>query len=86
MRFREILEMMERKERLRDDGISEIVRKVYAMNPASKGRARSRPLDQALAGTPRPYVGRPNPGIKIWSSPHGDMGDELPKVAKFLVG
>jgi LAGLIDADG endonuclease len=49
MRFREILEMMERKEHLRDDGLAEIVRKVYAMNPASKGRARSRLLDQVLA-------------------------------------
>jgi hypothetical protein len=48
-RFREILEMMERKEHLRDDGLAEIVRKVYAMNPASKGRARLRPLDEVLA-------------------------------------
>ena len=48
-RFREILEMMERKEHLRDDGLAEIVRKVYSMNPASKGRARLRPLDEVLA-------------------------------------
>ncbi len=49
MRFREILEMMDRKEHLRDDGLVEIVRKVYSMNPASKGRARLRPLDQVVA-------------------------------------
>jgi LAGLIDADG endonuclease len=48
-RFTEILEMMERKEHLRDDGLAEIVRKVYSMNPASKGRARLRPLDEVLA-------------------------------------
>ena len=48
-RFREILEMMGRKEHLRDDGLAEIVRKVYSMNPASKGRARLRPLDEVLA-------------------------------------
>ena len=49
MRFKEIVEMMERKEHLRDDGLAEIVRKVYSMNPASKGRARLRPLDEVLA-------------------------------------
>jgi hypothetical protein len=48
-RFKEILEMMARKEHLRDDGLAEIVRKVYSMNPASKGRARLRPLDEVLA-------------------------------------
>ena len=37
-RFREILEMMQRKEHLRDDGLAETVRKVYSMNPESKGR------------------------------------------------
>ena len=49
MRFKEILEAMERKEHLRDDGLAEIVKKVYAMNPASKGRARLRPLDDVLS-------------------------------------
>ena len=48
MRFKEILEAMQRKEHLRDDGLAEIVRKVYMMNPASKGRARLRPLDEVL--------------------------------------
>ena len=48
-RFKEIIEMIERKEHLRDDGLAEIVRKVYSMNPASKGRARLRPLDDVLA-------------------------------------
>jgi LAGLIDADG endonuclease len=49
MRFREILEMMRRKEHLRDDGLAEIVRKVYSMNPASKGRPRLRPVDEVLS-------------------------------------
>jgi hypothetical protein len=49
MRFKEILEMMQRGEHLRDDGLAKIVRKVYSMNPASKGRARLRPLDEVLS-------------------------------------
>jgi hypothetical protein len=49
MRFKEILDAMERKEHLRTDGLAEIVKKVYAMNPASKGRARLRPLDEVLS-------------------------------------
>jgi hypothetical protein len=48
-RFKEILDAMERKEHLRDDGLAEIVRKVYSMNPASKGRARLRSLDEVLS-------------------------------------
>ena len=48
-RFKEILDAMERKEHLRDSGLAEIVRKVYLMNPASKGRARLRPLDEVLS-------------------------------------
>ncbi len=48
MRFKEILQAMQRGQHLRDDGLAEIVRKVYAMNPASKGRARLRPLDEVL--------------------------------------
>ena len=49
MRFKEILETMHRGEHLTDGGLAAIVRKVYAMNPASKGRARLRPLDEVLA-------------------------------------
>jgi hypothetical protein len=48
-RFKEIVEMICRKEHLRNDGLAEIVRKAYAMNPAGKGRARLRPLDEVLA-------------------------------------
>jgi len=48
-RFKEIIDMMERKEHLRDDGLAEIVRLAYTMNPASKGRARLRPLDEVLS-------------------------------------
>jgi hypothetical protein len=47
-RFREILEAMERKEHLAPDGLASIVEKVYAMNPSSKGRARTRPLAEVL--------------------------------------
>jgi LAGLIDADG DNA endonuclease family protein len=43
-RFREILEMMDRKEHLTSDGLVRIVEKAYAMNPYSKGRERLRPL------------------------------------------
>jgi hypothetical protein len=47
-RFREILEAMERKEHLVASGLASIVEKVYAMNPSSKGRARTRPLAEVL--------------------------------------
>ena len=43
-RFREILEMMERKKHLSPDGLARVVEKAYAMNPAGKGRQRLRPL------------------------------------------
>src|SRR5439155_16130050 len=48
-RFREILDAMERGEHREPAGLAEIVRKVYAMNPHSKGKARSRPLEDVLA-------------------------------------
>ena len=48
-RFREILDAMERGEHRRPPGLAGIVRKVYAMNPNSKGKARQRPLDDVLA-------------------------------------
>ena len=48
-RFREILEAMERGEHRVPMGLAEIVKKVYAMNPNSKGKARSRPLEEVLA-------------------------------------
>jgi hypothetical protein len=47
-RFREITEMMTRKEHLAPAGLAEIVRLAYEMNPAGKGRARLRPLDEVL--------------------------------------
>ena len=48
-RFREILEAMERGEHRAPAGLAEIVKKAYAMNPNSKGKARSRPLEDVLA-------------------------------------
>jgi hypothetical protein len=45
-RFREIVEMMERKEHLTADGLVRIVEKAYAMNPDSKGRQRLRTLQE----------------------------------------
>ena len=48
-RFREILDLMERGEHSEPDGLARIVKKAYAMNPNSKGKARSRPLDEVLA-------------------------------------
>jgi hypothetical protein len=75
-RFREILDAMERGEHREPSGLAEIVRKVYAMNPNSKGRARSRPLDEVLARILRGHTSDiPSFGMKIWSSPHGDVGD-----------
>jgi hypothetical protein len=48
-RFREIVEMMSRKEHLEQTGLARIVEKAYSMNPDSKGKARSRPLEEVLA-------------------------------------
>src|SRR5207237_986041 len=75
-RFREILEMMNRKDHLDPLGLAEIVKKVYAMNPNGKGRARTRPLDEVLARILRGHTsGSPPQEMKIWSSPHGDVGE-----------
>jgi hypothetical protein len=48
-RFREILDAMGRGEHRVPAGLAEIVKKAYAMNPNSKGKARSRPLEDVLA-------------------------------------
>jgi hypothetical protein len=48
-RFREIVTIMSRKEHLTPTGLARIVEKAYAMNPDSKGKARSRPLEEVLA-------------------------------------
>ena len=40
---------MERGEHRVPPGLAEIVKKVYAMNPHSKGKARSRPLEEVIA-------------------------------------
>ena len=45
-RFREIVEMMERKDHLNSGGLISIVEKAYAMNPASKGRERLRTFQE----------------------------------------
>lgn len=48
-RFKEIVEAMEdRKEHLTPEGLVRIVEKAYAMNPASKGKERKRPLQEVL--------------------------------------
>jgi LAGLIDADG endonuclease len=48
-RFREILDAMERGEHRKPEGLARIVEKAYAMNPNSKGKARSRPLEEVVA-------------------------------------
>jgi hypothetical protein len=49
LRFREIVEAMEdRKEHLTPDGLVRIVERAYAMNPASKGKERKRPLQEVV--------------------------------------
>lgn len=47
-RFREILASMERGEHREAEGLADIVRRAYAMNPDSKGKRRSRPLEEVL--------------------------------------
>lgn len=47
--FKEIVEAMEdRKEHLTPEGLARIVEKAYAMNPASKGKERKRPLHEVI--------------------------------------
>ena len=48
-RFREILDAMERGEHRDPSGLARIVEKAYAMNPAGKGKRRSRPLEDVLS-------------------------------------
>jgi hypothetical protein len=75
-RFKEIVEMMGRREHLEPTGLASIVTKVYAMNPDSKGKARARPLADVVERILRGHTSDiPNHGMKRWSSPHGDMGD-----------
>ena len=45
-RFREILGAMERGEHREPEGLARIIEKAYSMNPAGKGKRRSRPLDE----------------------------------------
>ena len=45
-RFREIVEMIQRKEHLIADSLIRIVKKAYSMNPDSKGRQRLRTLQE----------------------------------------
>ena len=47
-RLREVVEMMNRKEHLHPEGLAQIVRLAYGMNPAGKGKARKRPLEEVL--------------------------------------
>ena len=47
-RLREVVEMMSRKEHLHPEGLARIVRLAYEMNPAGKGKARKRPLEEVL--------------------------------------
>jgi hypothetical protein len=49
LRFKEIVEAMEdRKEHLTPEGLVRIVEQAYAMNPASKGKERKRPLHEVV--------------------------------------
>ncbi len=47
--FRTIVSMMNRKEHLDPSGLAQIVRLAYEMNPAGKGKVRSRRLEEVLA-------------------------------------
>ena len=48
-RFREIVEMMIRKEHRSPEGLAQVVRLAYEMNPAGKEKARLRPLDDVVS-------------------------------------
>jgi hypothetical protein len=66
--FREALELIEAGEHLKSTGLSRIAALTERMNR----RQRSRYLESSEAI--RQPVSVPTPELKIWSTPHGDMG------------
>lgn len=68
--FREICEMMNRKEHLTAEGLVHIVEKAYVMNPHSKGRQRLRTLEQVRERILRGHTPDVPTEIKI------DLADE----------
>jgi hypothetical protein len=74
--FRDVVEMMERKEHFDPHGLVRVIERAYSMNPNSKGRERLRSLEEVRERILRGHTSDILPGtqIKIWSSPHGDMG------------
>jgi len=75
-RFREVLEAMERGEHRVPMGLAEIVKKGLRDESKLQGKGTLTPARRGAGENPqRPYVGHPRLGMKIWSSPHGDMGD-----------
>ena len=74
-RFKEIVEAMEyRKEHQTPEGLVRIVEKAYAMNPASKGKERKRPLQEVVERILRDHTpdAPTSVEVKIWSSPLSD--------------
>ena len=54
--FCEIVEAMERKEHFTAQGMVQIVKKAYALNPVAKGKARKRTLKEVLDRILRDYT------------------------------
>ena len=72
-RFREILEMMERREHLKPEGLVRIVEAAYAMNPNHKGRRRLRSLQEVRERILRDCTPDPLSEEKIQSVLLGDQ-------------
>jgi hypothetical protein len=71
-RFREVLDMMERREHLKPQGLARIVETAYAMNPNHKGRKRLRSLQEVRERILRDCTPDPPSEVKIQSVPSGD--------------
>jgi hypothetical protein len=75
--FRQISQRVLSREHLNPGGVLRIVDRRSAMNHGGKRRRSESEIRATLStGNPqRPYAGLPGEaGMKIWSTPHGDMG------------
>jgi hypothetical protein len=71
-RFREILEMKNRREHRTPAGMIRMVEEAYAMNPQGKGRRRIRTIDEVRERILRDCTPDPRKEVKIQSVPSGD--------------
>jgi len=64
-RFREIVELIKRREHFTPNGLVRIVERAYAMKPAHKGRRRLRPLEQVRGRILRDCTPDPRTSVEV---------------------